>query len=393
MKANPGGQIDPSAVVGRDELINEIWDTLGRQSIRMTAERRIGKTTIIKKMSEEPRSGWRVKYCDLERIHTANEFAMSVYQEVDEFLSRFGKAKRGAKDLLSKLGGIEIGGQLKLPEGSNQHWKEILTATIVDLMSVDDPNAERLLFLWDEVPFMLQNIRDGEGEKTAMQVLDVLRSLRQSHKGFRMLITGSIGLHHVFASLKAAGYANAPVNDMLQIEVPALKPQDACQLAKELIAGEGLECSDLDDSSLLIAISADYFPYYIHHIARGLRVSGASAEPDSIEKLVSRCLVDSNDPWELRHYSDRIPTYYGDRSPQVVGVLDELAVSKASLSIDQLLNALKQVGNFDDREELMKLFRLLEQDHYLARDDEGCYFFRFPLICRWWVLDRGLEVK
>ncbi len=47
MKANPGGQIDLRDVIGRDEIIAQIWDTLEQQSIRMNAERRIGKTTII----------------------------------------------------------------------------------------------------------------------------------------------------------------------------------------------------------------------------------------------------------------------------------------------------------------------------------------------------------
>lgn len=52
MKANPGGQIDLNEVVGRDEIIKQIWDTIDQQSIRINAERRIGKTTIIKKLPD-----------------------------------------------------------------------------------------------------------------------------------------------------------------------------------------------------------------------------------------------------------------------------------------------------------------------------------------------------
>ena len=79
MKANPGGQIDPAEVVGRDPLIEQIWDTLEQQSIRMTAERRIGKTTIILKMRAEPRPGWVPIFQDLERYHSAREFALSAW--------------------------------------------------------------------------------------------------------------------------------------------------------------------------------------------------------------------------------------------------------------------------------------------------------------------------
>ncbi|BAZ14493.1 hypothetical protein NIES4071_63370 [Calothrix sp. NIES-4071] len=54
MKANPGGQVAPSDVVGRDSLISSFWDILERQSLVLSAERRMGKTCIIKKMQAEP---------------------------------------------------------------------------------------------------------------------------------------------------------------------------------------------------------------------------------------------------------------------------------------------------------------------------------------------------
>jgi len=55
MKANPGGQIAIEDVVGRDQLIQTLWDTLEGTSVIMTAERRIGKTSIIRKMNAQPR--------------------------------------------------------------------------------------------------------------------------------------------------------------------------------------------------------------------------------------------------------------------------------------------------------------------------------------------------
>jgi hypothetical protein len=48
MKANPGGQIDSADIIGRDAVIAELWERLAQQSIVLTAERRMGKTTIVK---------------------------------------------------------------------------------------------------------------------------------------------------------------------------------------------------------------------------------------------------------------------------------------------------------------------------------------------------------
>lgn len=50
-------QIAPENVVGRDRLIAQLWKTIERESVVFTAERRIGKTTVMKKMEAEPVAG------------------------------------------------------------------------------------------------------------------------------------------------------------------------------------------------------------------------------------------------------------------------------------------------------------------------------------------------
>lgn len=391
MKANPGGQIGTNSVIGRDSLIQLMWETIEQQSIVMTAERRIGKTTIIRKMLAEPIEGWTPVFQDLERCHTANEFAMVVYREIHQFLSSKGRAARRTKEFFAAMGGSEIGGLFKLPEkAASANWKDILSHSIEDLVQENDQAGTKLLFLWDEVPFMLSNIRDREGELVAMEVLDVLRALRQTHSALRMVITGSIGLHHVISSLKEKNYANSPVNDMVSINVPALELPDAIQLAKELIEGEKLGSSETDFASAVLANEADCFPFYIHHIVKALKIRSLAATPDHVRQVVASHLVDDQDPWELLHYHTRIPTYYSKDEPSVIRILDELAVSGDQTSVNDLLTMLKSSSLFDDRERLLRLLSLMVRDHYLNRDPEGHYQFAFPLIRRWWKSHRSL---
>ena len=356
----------------------------------ITAERRIGKTTVIKKMSREPKAGWVPVYQDLERCHTAGEFAMTVYKEIHQFLSQKGKATRRVKELLGALGGVEIGGVVKLPEKAPLPWKDVLTQAVEDLIHENDATGTKLLFLWDEMPFMLANIRDREGEKTAMEVLDLLRALRQTHGTLRMVITGSIGLHHVLASLREKNYVNSPVNDMAPIDVPPLLEDDAILLARLLIKGEGLDSTDLEAAAATIASEADCFPFYIHHIVKALKIRERGATPENVKQVVTAQLVEANDPWELLHYRVRIPTYYPKDKATVMLVLDELAVRTEAASFSELLARLKSGSTFDDRERLLHLLSLMERDHYLKREDNGHYRFRFPLIRRWWVINRGL---
>ncbi|MEX0819260.1 MAG: hypothetical protein WD070_06695 [Pirellulaceae bacterium] len=245
---------------------------------------------------------------------------------------------------------------------------------------------------WDEVPYMIDNIRQADGEQAAAEVLDTLRSLRQEHAELRMVFTGSIGLHHVLSSIRDAHIASAPVNDMFAIEVTPLAPADAAALANALIQGENLRTTNVDEAAITVADEADCFPFYIHHIVSGLKLEALPAVPEQIRDLVERQLVDANDPWELGHFRDRIAVYYRqDQDAKLVRlILDVLATDAQARSVSQLLNAVNaQSTEFDDRDKLVQILRLLERDHYVSRDPDGNYQFRFPLIRRWWKLDRG----
>ena len=385
MKANPGGHIDPKSVFGRDRLIESIWERLNHQCVLLNAERRIGKTSVIGKMVAEPREGWLPLFQDLEKIHSAPEFAVVVYEQIQKYLSFWKRTANRAKKI------FEDHEFQQIKKARQRPWKNLLTASVQDLMAAQE--KKRLAMFWDEVPYMIDNVRKAEGEQAAIEILDTLRSLRQENPSLRMVFTGSIGLHHVLANIRDSHIASAPVNDMFAIEVTPLAPADAEALAKELIKGENLRTADINESAATIASEADCFPFYIHHVVNGLKLDGIAAEPQIIRELVQRQLTDANDPWELGHFRDRIPTYYrqANDAKLVCGILDALATAPNSMAINELQNAINtQSAEFDDRDRLIRVLRLLERDHYVSRDPNGSYKFRFPLIRRWWRLDRGL---
>lgn len=392
MKSNPGGQIYPKDAVGRASLVSQIWEILEGQSIYINAERRIGKTTVLSILEAHPRKNWFPVKRDLEGIHSADEFAATVYRDVEAFLPVEKRVTRKAKDFLESIGGVEFGSILKMPDKKPVPWKTLLEKSIQDLDDAFKDKGQRVLFLWDEVPFMLKNICDSKGETSAMEWLNQMRYLRQTYSAsLRMVLTGSIGLHHVLSVLKGSGYANAPLNDLYAVEVGPLDPERGKELAVRLLRGEGLENAHLDEAATLISQQADHFPYYIHHLVKRLKLDCREATPSFIEAIVRSQLVDSRDPWELRHYLERITTYYGHNERLVLAILDALAVKEYPLSQDELITEAKSVGVFEEKETARKVLKLLEQDHYVRRNETGRYNFRFELIRRWWKLERGLE--
>jgi len=260
MRANPGGYIPPHEVVGRNRLIAQLWRILARQSLVLTAERRMGKTSILRKMAAEAPADRLVVFHELENINAPLEFVQLVFDDVSTYLGRSQRVAQRVRDFLQHLGGVELGGLIKFPDNLASEWKSLLTNTIADLT---DHRGHALLFLWDELPMMLGNITRYHGEHLAEDLLNTLRQLRQMYPDVRMVYTGSIGLHHVITSLKRTGYANDPTNDMHKIDVPPLTPPDAEELARQLIVGEALQTDTPEQLAHTIAAAVDYCPYYI----------------------------------------------------------------------------------------------------------------------------------
>ena len=390
MKANPGGQLAPSQVVGRDELVRRLWRILERQSLVLSAERRIGKTSLMKKMIAEAEDddGRLMVYHDLEGVHTRLEFVEILFHDVESHLSRFQRTARRTRDILSQFGGAELKRLVKLPSVASEHWKNLLTSTLEDLM---EQQQRPVVLFWDKFSLLLYNIHQQEGLSAATELLDVLRSLRQMHPSLRMVFTGSVGLLNVIGTFKQGGYANDPLNDMYKMIVPALSHPHATDLARRLLMGENIACDDPDQLAATIAAAVDDLPYFVHHVVDQFAFHDGKASQGDVRVKVSDCLSDPADPWDLRHYLERIRTYYPEPDqPLALALLDALAsTAEESFDFESLFYRLTAGQVTEDREAARQVLTMLQRDHYVMQENDGRYRFVFPLIRRWWALQRG----
>lgn len=204
-----------------------------------------------------------------------------------------------------------------------------------------------------------------------------------------------MSLINVLKRLTDAKIPSSPVNDMFPVAVTPLDTKDARELTSALLTGEGIACPDQEDAAAAIAEEVGRSPFYIHHIVAGLKMEQLEATVGNIRDFVVRQLHDAADPWNLTHYRERISSYYPeDNDAETVGhILDVLALSASgSLTADELAREAEAGGiQFGKRNDLLRLLKLMDADHYLRRDDDGRYGIRSPLIKRWWKVDRGYE--
>lgn len=397
MKVNAGGNIAPEQVIGRDSFINNVWRTIEQQSVILTSERRIGKTSIIRKMKEEPRENITVILRDVEGISTIKEFVTRLVDDLSKHQNMTTKGIALVNKIRSELSDSKIFG-ITLSKKAEPDWIFVLESMINKLAQLYEIDGKKLLLIWDEFPWMLQKIIKNEGNAAAANLLDNLRLARQNHISVRMVFTGSIGLHHVLRNLKAASLANEPTNDMQTMNLPPLKLDHAIELTNQLLEGEKLVVSEKDFAKTL-SQAVDNVPFYIHHMINSLMNGGEDIHIHNIKRVIQVAFVDANDPWHLRHYDERLKEYYGENYRFYQIILDTLAQEEQGLDYKKLHNLLlsspaltnnqRLMDHLNTENFLLDALRLLAADHYLTKEPtNGTYDFSFSLIKQWWRIHR-----
>ena len=401
-----GLQVSATGVVGRDQLIQRIWKRLEQGSVRFLAERRLGKTSVLKKMAAQPPTGFYPIFLDLEKVHNADRFVEVLLGELRLLMSLKDKAAKGFGDFLGLFGGTEVGGVVKIPDLGKRDWQKAVEKTF-QAICADNPD-KLFVLMFDELPYMLQSIaiqdtKAGAKDNFALCILDTLRAARQENANMRMIFCGSVGLHHVLNSLRGDVHASQPVNDMPTVEIHPLKLQDAVQLTKDLMIKEHVDVlpEHMDVVANQIAQQTDCVPFYIERIVSRLAEQEETIVESSVDTMINRQLFDDKDDWEMQHFRDRLEIYYKGSVVDVNGrilqrhlvsrrILDHIACEDQPQSIDDVWAGVKSKIALDDRDAVIELLRLLAQDHYLIADDAKRYTFRFPLIRRWWLIAHAL---
>ncbi|HUB98391.1 MAG TPA: hypothetical protein VMS11_01050 [Solirubrobacterales bacterium] len=352
-----------------------------RQSVLLTSERRMGKTSVMRRMTIAPPIGTCPVKRSLQGLNTPEEFARALVADVEANLP--GLLSRPILKRLRKAGVKKVGAksvEVEFEPVSEEAWKEVVIET---LETVDSGVDERVVFFWDEVPHMIEAINRERGAGTARDMLDVLRFVRETYASVRMVFSGSLGIHHVIEKLRLQGGMWVPAHDMAMVDVPPLAATDATFLALELLQNEGIECDDPAGVAAVVAAEVDCVPFYVHHTVAQMQQwqegGGGLVGVATAREVIEAVLGDPLDPWQLKHYVDRVPVYYPDQVELSFAVLDAIA-SAQPLDQVQIEEHLAAQGKPPGETELHDLLELLCKDHYI----EPGYDFRLSLVRRAW---------
>lgn len=377
---NPGGLLPPNQVVGRGELVQQLWSALEGRSVALVAPRRVGKSHVLHLAATRVPVGWRLCISDLQDVRSIGRFLELLYTTHSGDAGMSTRWQYATNTLLSTLVG-RVGGDAFNIEFARPDWVRVLRALLDDLVAAATARDERIVLAWDEFTWFLQNlVREGKRDD-ASALLDALRAVRLSpaHRRLRFCFTGSIGLEEVLRQLAPAGEPGAPMNDVERIEVRFLSEEAARELATGLVRVGG--APPTSRAANRIARVTQGHPYIIHHVARELRNRRSWTAAD-VDDAVDSFLRDGQDPLELNGWMDRLSAHGPERKEQIMRVFDAVALGATDVASIMQATGL-------ERSTVADALRVLKADLYV-RDEKAGLRVGFELLRRYWLLARGL---
>lgn len=371
-----GGIVRPEDVVGRFRDAEAVAASLPHSGAVLVGDRRHGKTSLARVVQQNVAASGAVVVATSAERETYADFVAALAAE----LARLEPAWAAE---LAKLRVTLSAGPVKIERDARA------AAALDDLLNraVDRADGRQVVLFIDEVTVLARNLErrePGSGDN----FLHTLRRFRQEHGGrVATILSGSIGFHHVSTD------APSTVNDIRKITVGPIRHDHATYLAECLLLGARVNAADAHAVAPAIAAAAENVPYYIQHLVAAsvtaARDTRALPRPDQIAGLVTRAIDDPTDPWDLRHYRDRLRQYYGHDAATIAKLLDVYAHATGPLGVDEVLALLRAEGSaITDRDHLVSFVERLELDHYLTREDDADRFSSALIQRAWRTLRR-----
>lgn len=213
----------------REHKIEELWRKIESGSnILMVAPRRVGKTSMLYNILDNPKKGYRPLYLITESVGNENEFFRKLYEHIFELLDGVDKFSQRIKKIIGTNKISEI-----TKDGIKLEDKELdYSDALIKLFEVLDLDNEKLIIMIDEFAETVENIIKDESETNAVRFLQRNRELRHLdiiREKALFIYAGSIGLENVVKKVNAS----SSINDLNPFKVTPFTEEEAKELIYE----------------------------------------------------------------------------------------------------------------------------------------------------------------
>ena len=376
----PGLPVSGADFFGRDKEVSSFWRQIEQSNVLMVSPRRVGKTSLMHHIRDNPAAGWATVFVDVEGKASAAAVLLAVVEALDK---RGGIGKKIAGSVFQALSQIDsvgaAGVSLKFTKVAKDHW-DFLSAEFERAIAAGATKNERLLLIVDEFPIVIRQLFSAvETKQDAVNLLQLFRKIRMDtglKDRFRMVVGGSIGLKPVLRRQKAT----AEANDLKPFRVGPWSNAIARKFMDGIGRSSGLNLSEPIRAEVFKRVGDTPIPYYLQVMLDrlvGLELPSEAITAAEVEAVWQESLGDV----DLDHYQERLPDVLGgDEAEAASLMLDKVALEGARLRTELAAVSSKRGVSSE-------ALRVLVEDGYLVERStpEGLVLaFSNPMIEAFW---------
>ena len=380
MKIQAGNTVRGQNYFKRDYLIEEAWDYIESGShLLIAAPRRVGKTSLMCYLMDNPKDKYSFIYLDTESINNENEFFRRIVNKVlqTDFVNKSEKLftlLKIHKPTIKRIGadGVEFG------VSDDHNYFELLTKIFKSTLSVDD----KLIILLDEFPETLENIIKDEGESAGKHFLQSNRELRQDidiSKNVQFVYTGSIGLENLVNKLNMT----KTINDLSRLKVSPLNRNEAMQMIRLLLVNVNYSLSEELINYILDKIEW-LIPFYIQLIIQELKNLYRDESLDHVDKgTIDRAfdkILEQRQHFE--HWHIRLRSSFKSDEYNFAKNLLNIISENTSITFNEIFNI---AAKFNLEDTFKDILGAMVYDGYINNNDnKHIYRYNSPVLRMWW---------
>jgi len=377
---------------GREEFIEHLWHQIRGNNILLLAPRRFGKTGVMRHVLQVPAEGYWPVYFDLEDVDSPEEFVWRVTRallsndHVCKFLngagSPHGKLQEWIRGSFDEL--RFDGAKVRFKDAVSEDWREVARRLLLEMEEFD----ETVIFIFDELPAMLERVQAKRGEETARDFMAWFRVVRLQQKDqlrrHRFVVGGSTGIDLVLRRLKSADN----LNDFEGLYVEPLREEAARRLIADLAETMRIDLSgELVDR--ILELIGPPVPFFVHMLFSQLGQLPATARQPlhigALDEVYRSRVLGPTCRQYFDHHRERLKRYGKSREKSAVAILSIVA-EKGRVSDSVLYDVYKNAkGRGASERGFSELLADLECDWYLVLDPQtNEFFFIGDEIRDWW---------
>lgn len=377
MKISVGQVASKEDFWGREAELLNIWDAIESGShILLAAPRRVGKTSIMYKIKDEPRDNFIALYTIVESADSANKFWKYLFQYISstDFANTFSNKARHFFAFVKTItldsastNGVKFGesGEIAYFDAFKQLIEKI------------DDNT-KLIIMIDEFAQAIENIIKKGKESEAETLLQDMRTLRQDDRiseKVSFIYAGSIGLESVVTKIDSIKH----INDLNSIKINPFDKEEAKMFAKRLANDNDIPLLDEQINYVLEKIEW-LIPFYIQIILQELRpLRKELLSNEDIDRAFKGAIEQRH---HFEHWEKRLKSLKNDEYKFAKELLNKIS-TKSTIRSAEMLNL--AVKHSLDQDEAKNIIHSLVYDGYINNNDDArVYRFNSAMLKMWW---------